>query len=248
MKTSLLVILAFLFVSPAFLTAQENQQKRTRERTPEAAPQKKPAVRSSEPQQRPSKTPSVVPEKRRVPAETERPRVREEVAPEPPRKAEPSPRESGQPAQPAVPEERRMPAEPSNVQPPAQRQLIPNESDLRFYLRQRHREIFESAEGAISSASIRSLSSQLASRVYISIPGGESGYFSSNQAQYVLESYFGTHRAVRFSFNTFGESLSTPYATGTGSFLYRGSRYERQVYVSLSQEGTRWVISQVNIY
>ena len=225
MKTSLLVILAFLFVSPAFLTAQENQQKRTRERTPEAAPQKKPAVRSSEPQQRPSKTPSVVPEKRRVPAETERPRVREQVTPEPPRKAEPS-----------------------NVQPPGQRQLIPNESDLRFYLRQRHREIFESAEGAISSASIRSLSSQLASRVYISIPGGESGYFSSNQAQYVLESYFGTHRAVRFSFNTFGESLSTPYATGTGSFLYRGSRYERQVYVSLSQEGTRWVISQVNIY
>ena len=88
----------------------------------------------------------------------------------------------------------------------------------------------------------------MGSQVYVNLRGGESGYYSANQAYYLLENYFKTRRLVNFNFTTIGESDSNPYATGSAGFNEKGSRERAQVYVSLSLAGNRWVITQINIY
>jgi len=84
--------------------------------------------------------------------------------------------------------------------------------------------------------------------VYVNLRGGESGYYSANQAHYVLENYFKTRRLVNVKFSTIGESDANPYATGSATFVERGTRRLAQVYVSLTRSGERWIITQINIY
>jgi hypothetical protein len=84
--------------------------------------------------------------------------------------------------------------------------------------------------------------------VYLNIRGAESGYFSANQAHYVLQNFFNQHKPVSFSFTSYGESGGSPYATGRGSINVKGNREFIQIYVSLAKFKDRWVIGQFNIY
>lgn len=114
--------------------------------------------------------------------------------------------------------------------------------------REDYRSIFANVQKGFSSGSIGLLSRHLGPQVYVNLRGGESGYFSGNQASIVLENYMRSQKIVSFDFTTIGESESNPYATGSAGFNVRGSREYAQVYVSLSLVGNRWVISQINIY
>lgn len=111
-----------------------------------------------------------------------------------------------------------------------------------------YRRIFSDIEHGIASGSIEAFSRFMGAQVRLNLRGGESGYYSSSQAYYILENYFKTRKLVNFEFATVGESDSNPYATGSAGFNYKGNREYVQVYVSLSYAANQWVITQINIY
>ena len=108
--------------------------------------------------------------------------------------------------------------------------------------------IFESVQEGMRGENIGMFSQHFGSQVLCNLRGGGSGYYSANQAFYLLENYFRARRFVAFDFSTIGESDTNPYATGSVTFNAKGAREVAQVYISLSLAGDRWVISQINIY
>jgi len=110
------------------------------------------------------------------------------------------------------------------------------------------RRVFETVKEGLNGARIGSFAELLAPQVHVNLKGGETGYFSSGQAYYVLENYFQAKKISGLEFSTLEESGLTPYATGSAGFHHKGSRETAQVYVSLSQLGDRWVITQIKIY
>jgi hypothetical protein len=108
--------------------------------------------------------------------------------------------------------------------------------------------VFDLVKDGLNGGKISSLSELLAPQVHVALKGGESGYFSSGQAYYVLENYFQSKKISGLEFSTLEESGVTPYATGSAGFQHKGSRESAQVYVSLSHLGERWVITQIKIY
>ena len=139
---------------------------------------------------------------------------------------------------------------PSSLVPrsPQIQQLEPVIPQQGRQVKEESRKIFSSVQQGLSSGNISTFSQHMGSQVYVNLRGGESGYYSANQAYYLLENYFKTRRLVNFNFSTIGESESNPYATGSAGFNEKGSRERAQVYVSLSLAGNRWVITQINIY
>ena len=111
-----------------------------------------------------------------------------------------------------------------------------------------YHELFGAVQQGLANGSAGTFSGHLAPQVYVNLRGGESGYYSANQAHYVLENYFKTRRLVNVKFSTIGESDANPYATGSATFVERGTRSLAQVYVSLTRSGERWIITQINIY
>lgn len=108
--------------------------------------------------------------------------------------------------------------------------------------------IFSDVEAGLSRANIRSFAKHFGTQLYMSTRGSEAGYYSSNQASTILENFFSARRHLNFRFTHFGEADGTPYATGGGSFAFRGNKESFQVYVGLSKQDGRWVISQFNVY
>jgi hypothetical protein len=111
-----------------------------------------------------------------------------------------------------------------------------------------YHELFSTVQQGLASGSAGTFSAHLGPQVYVNLRGGESGYYSANQAHYVLENYFKSRRLVNVKFSTIGESDANPYATGSATFVERGARSLAQVYVSLTRSGDRWIITQINIY
>lgn len=112
---------------------------------------------------------------------------------------------------------------------------------------QNPKEIFSNVEASLLNGSIGTIAPNLARQVYLNLSRGESGYFSSNQASFILTRYFEGRRVVQFRFSTFNTSVE-PYATGGGIFVHKGNRETLQIYLALSRVGDRWVISQFNVY
>jgi hypothetical protein len=109
-------------------------------------------------------------------------------------------------------------------------------------------EVFDAFQRGLVGGDVSAFSAYLAPQVYLNLRGAESGYFSANQAYYVLQDYLGARRVRAFQFTTYGDSDSSPYATGPGRIESRGNTDQVQVYVSLSKSGSRWVLGQINIY
>ena len=124
--------------------------------------------------------------------------------------------------------------------PPVQQELVDSRED--------YRKLFTYIQSTLSSGNISGLAQHLAPQVQVNFRGAESGYYSANQAYYLLENYFRSRKVLGFEFSTIGESDSNPYATGGASFNFKGNREYAQVYVSLSRTGRQWLITQINIY
>jgi len=108
--------------------------------------------------------------------------------------------------------------------------------------------IFDGIRQGLVSGDVSGLSAMLAPQVSMTLRTGEHGYFSSNQAFLLVQHFLRTRKITNLNFSTMGGGANVPYATGSGTLLYRGNRYFVQVYVSLSRWGDRWMISQLNIY
>ena len=108
-------------------------------------------------------------------------------------------------------------------------------------------EIFSIVESGILHGEHPAISKHFGRQLYVSLKGEESGYFSANQASQIIRSFFGSRKPASFSFTT-TETEGDPFATGAGTFLGRGSKETLQIYVALTRQGNRWVISQFNVY
>lgn len=107
--------------------------------------------------------------------------------------------------------------------------------------------IFDEIETAIRNADIVTISRYLGPQTYFSLTNGINGYYSTNQAFYVLEDFFKIYRVTKFKFDTIRAGSSNPYATGTYHYDNRGRRNSAQVYISLTKTGKNWNISQLTI-
>lgn len=107
--------------------------------------------------------------------------------------------------------------------------------------------VFQEIEEAIASGNVRALSGFLGSQTYFSLASGSSGYYSSNQAFYILENFFSVYQVRAFRFNNLQSGDSSPYATGVYTYELKGKRENAQVYVSLKLIGKNWKITQITI-
>ena len=110
------------------------------------------------------------------------------------------------------------------------------------------RDIFDQIRSGIVVGVITRFSGYLASQVRITLPGGETGYYSPNQAFYVLEMHFKPRKTLYLEFTSYGESESNPFASGKMSTSVRGAREETTVFASLLKDGGRWMITEITIY
>ncbi len=106
---------------------------------------------------------------------------------------------------------------------------------------------FNAIEKGISSGSVSDLAGYFSSQVYLNLSNGISGYYSSNQAYYVLEDFFETYHTAGFKFNDIRKDEANFYGTGTYHFRFKGKPDDAQVYVSLRRTGNQWKITQINI-
>jgi hypothetical protein len=110
------------------------------------------------------------------------------------------------------------------------------------------RQILAEIQVGIGQGDASLFADHLGPQVYMSLKGSEAGYYSANQALYVLQGFFSVHRPISFTFSTQGEVEDSPFATGRGLFTAKGLRESAQVYVSLTRSEGRWVVAEFNIY
>ena len=110
------------------------------------------------------------------------------------------------------------------------------------------RSIFQAIENGILKGDVGTYAEHFAGQVQLNLRGDQGGYFSARQAYYIMDNYFRTRKAANFHFSTIADSEATPYATGSGTIVRKGTREVVQVYVLLGSSGERWTIAQLNIY
>ncbi|MFO7447482.1 MAG: DUF4783 domain-containing protein [Ignavibacteriaceae bacterium] len=107
--------------------------------------------------------------------------------------------------------------------------------------------IFNDIEAGIAGGDVTRLSRFLGSQTYFSLSNGVSGYYSANQAYYVLEDFFKIYQVVSFRLNNVKAEGDNPYATGEYYYDLKGKRDTAQVYISLKFTGNNWKITQITI-
>jgi hypothetical protein len=107
--------------------------------------------------------------------------------------------------------------------------------------------VFSEISNGIANQDVESIARYFSTQTYLSLSNGISGYYSSNQAYYVLEDFFKIYRVTAFRFDNIQSDSNNPYATGEYQFEYRGKRDIAQVYISLKKTGKNWKISQITI-
>ena len=107
--------------------------------------------------------------------------------------------------------------------------------------------ILNNIEEGILNNDIKSISQYFTSQPYISLINGVNGYYSSNQAYYILEDFFDTYKVVQFKFEEKKTEEAVSY--GKGSYFYekKGKREKAHLYLTLSKYGSKWYITQISI-
>jgi len=107
--------------------------------------------------------------------------------------------------------------------------------------------IFNDIESGINSSDVKKISKYFAPQPYISLINGVNGYYSSNQAYYILEDFFDTYKVLSFEMDESKIDESVSYAKGEYYFEKKGKREIAHLYVTLSKSGSRWQITQISI-
>jgi hypothetical protein len=105
--------------------------------------------------------------------------------------------------------------------------------------------ILTEIEKGISKGNVDELTRYLSHQTYFSLSNGTRGYYSSNQAYYILEDFFKLYQVVTFRFQNIQTGEGNPYATGTYVYEFKGKRVSSQVYISLKNIGKSWKITQI---
>jgi len=107
--------------------------------------------------------------------------------------------------------------------------------------------IFKEIESGIKDANVEKISKYFGQQTYFSFSNGINGYYSSNQAFYVVEDFFKLYRVTSFKLDHIKSDNNHSYATGKYNYDNRGQRSTAQVYISLKKIGTNWIITQFTI-
>jgi Domain of unknown function (DUF4783) len=105
--------------------------------------------------------------------------------------------------------------------------------------------ILTDIESGIAKGNIAGIFKHLSPKTYFSLTNGIRGYFSSNQAYYILEDFFKVYQVLSFKFHSVQTENGNPYATGIYLYEFKGKRETAQVYVSLKNAGKSWKIIQI---
>jgi hypothetical protein len=107
--------------------------------------------------------------------------------------------------------------------------------------------IFREIENGIVESDVSKIARYFSQKPYLSFSNGVTGYYSSNQAYYVLEDFFLIYKVISFKFDHKKNDDSVSYATGTYYYESKGKRDSAQVYVTISKIGDNWFITQISI-
>lgn len=110
------------------------------------------------------------------------------------------------------------------------------------------RTVFEEIRHGFETGNISSFSSRFAQQLRIDLKGEGSGYYSANQAFYILENYLKTRRLISFEFTNVGENDDVPFASGVVVFSQQGAKEVSHLYVLLMPSGKSWVIAEITVY
>jgi hypothetical protein len=109
-------------------------------------------------------------------------------------------------------------------------------------------EIIKKIEQGIQQGVIVTTANDFGSMISVSFGLNERGYVSSNQAISMLTNYFSNRRSISFQFSHIQDKGSAPFATGRFVYLYKGIQESAQVYIAFTNQDSKWVINQLNIY
>ncbi len=109
-------------------------------------------------------------------------------------------------------------------------------------------EIIKSVEEGIRTGSIAKFGNTFGTVVSVSIGSVDQGSLSTNQTISILADYFAILKAISFHFSLVVLNRPVPYATGRFMCIQKGNKESVQIYISLTRQNSRWVISQFNIY
>lgn len=107
--------------------------------------------------------------------------------------------------------------------------------------------IFKEIETGIREAEVTKISKYFGQQTYFSFSNGINGYYSNNQAFYVVDDFFKLYRVISFKFDHIKSDKNNSYATGKYNYDNRGQRSSAQVYISLKKIGNNWNITQFTI-
>lgn len=107
--------------------------------------------------------------------------------------------------------------------------------------------IFKDIESGIKEADVKTISKYFGQQTYFSFSSGINGYYSNNQAFYVLEDFFKLYKVISFKFDYIKTDKNNGHATGNYNYDNRGQRSTAQVYISLKKIGSNWIITQFTI-
>jgi hypothetical protein len=107
--------------------------------------------------------------------------------------------------------------------------------------------IIKEIEESIKNEDVIKLAKYINSKTYFSLMGNINGYYTTNQAFYLLQDFFKLNRIQMFKFNYLNLEANNPYATGTLIYENKGRRNKAHVYVSIKRIGENWIISQLSV-
>jgi hypothetical protein len=108
-------------------------------------------------------------------------------------------------------------------------------------------DVFSAMEEGFSKGEVSKFSNYFSRKTYISLFNGVSGYYSTNQAFYVMEDFFEVYRPVSFNFYSVRTDSDSPFASGVLRYSTKNSRESAQVFVSLRLSEGKWIITQLTI-
>jgi hypothetical protein len=106
--------------------------------------------------------------------------------------------------------------------------------------------LFTQISEGISRGEINLFAEYFSNQTYLSLSSGQNGYYSANQAFYIIQEYFKLHQPVQFRF-TAKNLQKLPYATGVFQYETGGRKRTAQVFISLMMQAKTWQISQFTI-
>ncbi|MBL0173804.1 MAG: DUF4783 domain-containing protein [Ignavibacteria bacterium] len=109
------------------------------------------------------------------------------------------------------------------------------------------RRLLTRIEGALASGDSRSLLPFLNAKMFLTLFTGESGYYSAEQAAFILRNFFHTHSSIGCSFHNTNVGDDSAFGVGTLTFVKRGQRGSAQVFVSLAAGKGGWRITQITV-